>query len=788
MDHDAQGSSTHDSTISGLSILASETDEFYQQNVDLASQADKRRIQALVNTTLQPFRKARPRTRVALTMENLERNNASANALKESHRDASNRYSTSGSDSTGATNMPRQWGRKGIQRNDFLRRINSTGNRGQPEERPNDPDSIFRRRTLFTGDSFISDRERPASAGVDTATSLVGDDSPVAKHLKRHSMSGTQCTNQSLDCIIELEKEQPIITDSQAPSKSDFRRSDSTRQQEIDRLKEKAVTTNRLAEDRGSLRRPRLADAFRKTESYINTVPGDLDAQQNPSTSKAQSTQPLPDSLKGQKTVGLSSDATMAKDALLSPLEPGKKSSHELLRQFARASTSTPSPSSGSPKKRTTMMSPRAPGQRYLRDNTPKSQASPQAERVTPKLRTLGLQPSLFDPQLKDRTSAEVSPVEVSGTISPPRSRSASPPRSTSKAASAHKATKHEKPVQSALRKTPVVTGAWVDTPKPRAIRRRLSDSVLLRNRTADEHPQEPSKAVVIHKPSHAKSALEALLKDPRTPKTHREEDAFGDATMASLQDLAAPEASPADGAQSLLDIDDDTLDLVADVATPLHAPKSFAAQRQEQLALQRMARTLRTARHGLRDTSRLIQSMEDKVQHDTANNAVTPPNQHSNSSQSSNNHAGRCRTCGSHRAYPPVTLGTVLRATFKEFIAKLVYTDSTGRLRPNGLGFFVAFFGVWCVIEFALYECCTVNPLDYAGPRFAHLVETPRVPFVTFEIAARQIRAYWRPAMTLFAPVVSYLTEYFFGGSIPDSVDVWESAAPGRYRGFVEE
>lgn len=758
MDDDTHGSSTRDSAISGLSILDSETDEFYKQSVDLSKkEADEKRMQNLIKSNIQPFRKARPTNRVALTLENLQWNDAAVHVPKETQKDASYRPSTSGSDSTGSPNVPRQWGRKGRQRNDFLKRLNSMDEEG-PRAHPSDPNTILRRRTLFTGDSFNRDDGRPASAGADDGSHSVRGQ-PVSMHPKRHSISAAQRTNPSLDQIIELEKEQALAADRAPSSKPDPRKSEDTRQREIDRLKKSAVITNRLAEDRRSLRRPRLTDAFRKTDATSGMAPGEWDGQKDQFSTRLKSSRSMPDSLKSQKTVGFSSDTTMARDAPVSLGERGKTTSSELLRQFARASSSTPTSSSGSPKldvgkrsRDTSNLSVAHNSDRKVPDGT-------QDEKKPLKPKPLNTNLPNIDIHKKVPSPTEVSPIEVVGMISPPGSRDGPP---------AHVAAKHATLLGSDLPKTPKVAGAWVDTPTTYLSRRRLSDSALVARKTGLDEAQNPPNNATILKSEHPKSALEALLQGARNQNQQRDKTQpdLGDATIASLQDLAAEDST---AAQSLLELDDDTLDLVANASSPrLHTSSkqpSFEAQRQEQLALRRMALTLHTARLGLRDTSRRIKDMETQVDIADADDTTQQQQQQQLIPGSA------CPHCGHTR----ITLGTVLRATADEFLEKLYYVRRPdGRVRLTTLGVFSALFALWLLVELTLYECCTVNPLHYADRRYAHLVPRPRLPFVAVEMAMQPLEAYWRPFL---GPFLDAMRGTFVGevGRGPVEVFGWD-------------
>jgi hypothetical protein len=177
-----------------------------------------------------------------------------------------------------------------------------------------------------------------------------------------------------------------------------------------------------------------------------------------------------------------------------------------------------------------------------------------------------------------------------------------------------------ERPVLDA--KTPVVTGAWVDTPGPRTIRKHVSIS---RSRSSspkkgsprknkmpeksaahptEEAPKEPTIEVI--RPQLPSSALHALVQEAKA-QGRRESADFGDSTIHSLEDLVS---TPPEG-----DLDDDTLQ---GLQLPTTTPRNEAErQRQQELThLYRMNDRLRAARTSIRDASRGMKRVEDRVEH----------------------------------------------------------------------------------------------------------------------------------------------------------------------------
>ena len=749
---------TRDSGISDLSALDSTTDDFYKRGVDYLRRAgDESRMQPPSNGYVQPFRRARPVNKLALTMENLERNNAvSVNngPPKESHQDASIQlYSTSGSDSTGSPNVPKQWGRKGRQRNEFLRRINSTSAATAPaRERERDPDLIYPYRTGFTGDT--SPRLRR------TASTFERDPLAQRRSDKRNTID-YDTRNTTLDEIMELEKESAFVDNgSPTASKSERRkRSESITQKEIQSLRARAVTTSRLAEDGRTLRRPKsLADAFNQADATVDSILGDLNtSRNNPARHDNAYSQSLPDALKGRESTAPVADNPSPANAGSRTFdeEPPRSRSSELLRQLARASSTTPSSSPNSPRRRPPGIPQRTSSHRSRASQSSKSQnhASPgdmlgRDRPLTPK------STSSTDPRrrkLSEKTDSALVKTERGLRVAQESIRGSLSNNRLS-----------DKPAlkDSAIPKTPDIVGAWIDTPATQAGRYRLhhsaSDGALScrvgQQSRSSQAGHERQGAKYLDNPPYAKSVLEALLgdrsrKQGKHARPHKDEgpdaEPLNDETIASLQELAETDPSQA---QSLLDIDDTTLDLIANVSTPLSSRKptgraslSYEAQRQEQLALQRMAKTLKNARHGLKDTSRRLQRVEHEVE--LEGTSRIPDAQIKK--------YGCCPYCGcpgaAGRSGPPVTTlergkvqitRQVEQDTLLSFMLTLLWWVSLSRLyvrrkednriRLTRTGWGLLIFVVWAVVEDMLWFVLGLSLLHIiylaAGRRKAHV------------------------------------------------------------------
>lgn len=176
--------------------------------------------------------------------------------------------------------------------------------------------------------------------------------------------------------------------------------------------------------------------------------------------------------------------------------------------------------------------------------------------------------------------------------------------------------------------KTPVVTGAWIDTPAPRTSRRPAEPS-----RSPSRSPKKgsPSKRSLqkqpvvqpeeaaevapmqVNRPTLPGSALEAIVEEARAGGRRPRPDDFGDSTINSLEDIIGPSS----GAENIEigDLDEDTLQ---GLQVPTGIPRNEAERQRQQelLHLHSMNQRLRAARTSIRDASRGMKRVEDRVEH----------------------------------------------------------------------------------------------------------------------------------------------------------------------------
>lgn len=452
---------TRDSAISGLSILKDDTDEFYQQSLKHLARDRRRLRDATQGEPVKAFRRARTQPNAIEILADADKNlNESKDTLDSGK---SRRYSANGAPPSQteerplSPNVPKQWGRKGKQRNDYLRRINSTGDmtESKQESDRSDSDRIFRRRTLYTGDS-------PSSYDGDTPVASVEQGSPSSARRRRfttRSLSANLNTRRALDDIMALEQQEAQATDTKQQTEDSSERlksrslSDIRQQQEIDNVRERAVTTSRLAAvGKKTWDMPdSLAKAFRQTNENDQ---GALD-------------------------VGLDGSNRQ---------KHSRQDSKNLLKQLARVSSLSPSP----PKPQEAAVLP-------LPSSQPRPNSSPSIHRIQSQpssLKSVQLSPT------RPSTGSVESKVASDSLRLPPSPPSESDRKRTAKA--------------SDQVKTPRVTGAWIETPqilKPK----RSEPLASSEHSNQTEHPSQvprghPANDPVTKTSQHPQSALEKVL------------------------------------------------------------------------------------------------------------------------------------------------------------------------------------------------------------------------------------------------------------------------------------
>jgi len=348
---------------------------------------DQQRLQALSRdgsgARLQAFRKARPGTRVGLTLENLERQNGQAGS--NGRLGSPESVSSSERSDPPVQGIPREWGRKGRKNNDWLRKIPVKGG----EEWHEEPE--------VTHPAGPSHRQGEDTRNVDWSAAAAADvplpsveDSPEA--YRRH----VSPANSSLENIRQWELSEDLSLGSVlASTPAAYTRNtalDEIRQRELESLKTRRITSNELASirekspfqspsqrpaSRSSLRpRSRQEDFIRDdapitsginrpvnnnieedsiSQSWIHTDEQDivLPKQRRKLRSPIKSIK-LPSLIRKVSNPGADQESPQSPPAVnistaqgqTSPQRPSHKrqDSQDLLRRLARAASGTPSP------------------------------------------------------------------------------------------------------------------------------------------------------------------------------------------------------------------------------------------------------------------------------------------------------------------------------------------------------------------------------------------------------------------------------------------------------------
>ncbi|KAK4974810.1 hypothetical protein LTR28_009854 [Elasticomyces elasticus] len=778
------------SVYSGLTSLENETvtDEFDRALLQHAR--DAQRMQDVRNNG-QAFRKARPNPRIALTLDNLERNEQGSRSpwLRAQRLRSGSVGSSNGSDPP--VNVPKQWGTKGKQKNDWLRRIHAEEVEVRQEQQTEqqqqqDEDAIYPYRTAYTGDESPGGVDWDAAAADLPVQSV--EDTPLSLKRRRHASAPAllKKQNDSIQEIREWEIEGDFTSASLLASTPAMpprnRALDDIGNREVESMERQAVvTTNRLVHisEVNSNEAVKRQSGLRQSESHRQTETKLAETQRKTSHETRRVSQsrsllssnkeniPLPASMedtsppagmyKSVETIGSVDHAVQAK-ALTHPRRPSnrRQDSMALLRRLARVSSSSPSPTSAKdsandgeaeklsiPKRPNSSSEPVEPLSAGNTNSDYVAQGSPW------KAATRERQTSAQAPEVVQATDLDWQKLEAEESAPEPVSKPEPDPNNDKRPASP--------PIEQAALITPRVTGAWVETPGPGIDVRpllRTTDSTIIRafgspsgiavlggdgqlgdpldSQTADP-PQEP-----LPEPQHPGSALAAVVEEARNRPRANSDEALGESTINSLEDMINPNIDPT----FTLDLDQlrGELEDTSDQGRSL--TQAGKERRLELLNIEAMDKQLKAARTSLKDTSRSLRRAERRV--DTVKETVLP---HS-PPETTTNKAERCAQCGcsAHRS--------VFKSMWIEFRSLFYTWDRRSRLgiRFTWLGLLSLVFWAWFLTETTLcsYYC---HPL-YAESMVGYGVDenAPRYPFVIPTLLFRPFEVLWRPVLNLLA------------------------------------
>lgn len=619
---------------SGASFLENATDNSFGKAL-----AKHAKDEELVNNALknggQIFSKARVGERVGLTVENLRRNNGSHEVLI-SKLNGSWEGSIASDRSGPGVNVPRGWGRKGKGGKEWLGRINNTSGRGRSTgdspKLAKDRDSIATKENQ----ALPADAEVDwVSTAVDVPLPSIENGSSLGESISRGSTpKSTNRRNVPLERIQQWDMDDEDFTAgslqiSNSP-RIKVRNStlDRIRDREIESVERRAVTTSRLVEIREKTSKEQLR---RRSPSVpldeSQAVKGETTDQSERSFSAPSRNQTIPEDEghpipntpvvihKGPKhNSDKASEATRSSRGQAEPSKrpsPERQDSLSLLRQLARATSSSPSPSPakdlGEEKKQPiSEKEPQGPlptNHQSEQDNLPAKQKEAAEVNIPQERDTfLGI-------KLQEETEKTPRP--------PPQIRDL---------------------------KTPHVMGAWIDTPLPTGnrgpplptpadmedvndltfgINEELSHLGIpgLKGGSSDDPPRASTNDTGNRGPKETKSktpisALATLLDDARkglqgdvkTEKEDDEDSQLDEDTMQSLQDLIADETDFSD----FLKLIEDKPSLADPEGRPL---TSTERERQmETLALDRMNKRLKALGLSIHDAKRGISKLAQQV------------------------------------------------------------------------------------------------------------------------------------------------------------------------------
>lgn len=584
------------SVVSGLSELENDAEDEFDKLM-IRNERDRRRLSQATSGRPQAFAKARTHPRVGLTLENLERNSeaAAASANVKSDRPPSSSGSTR---SDPAIHAPVTWGMKSRSNRHWMRAIAYE----ERQQQTSDPSDDATNGHYNNNDANLPHRSV--------------EDSPLSH---KTSMVGTpRAESEEWDLTFELNEASMIASTPYIPRSTVL---DDIRRREIESSKDRS----------GSPEPTNRRSSFtRKTESLSNAASKPTSVlQESPPPQKKlrMRTQSWQSIGKSQPVMGMAKEdippamykstesiATVDREVVATAQRiPPKRVPHrrhdsqDLLRRLARASN-TPSPA----RPQTTPPEPAS-----VSSETGPAHAESSKEN--------GVESAGENASAPDAVSQPTVPASEIGTE---RDGSQKTPHEAEPLPESPTETRDvdatPMPVERTILnpKTPVVTGAWVDTPGPRTIQRSVSAS---RSRSRSSSPKRlnsrktkslerlksskdapENAAMEIIRPQLPRSALQALVEEAKAQGRRSSAD-FGDSTINSLEELITPLTEIA--------MDEDTLQ---GLEIPTDVPRNDAErQRQQELFhLHRMNDRLRAARTSIRDASRGMKRVEGRVEH----------------------------------------------------------------------------------------------------------------------------------------------------------------------------
>ena len=563
--------------------------------------------------------------------------------------------------SVSAARKPREWGRKGRRGNEWLRAIKMDDG-----VLPGYRDHVDVNGYLGE-ESIIQDDWNELDA--DGVMPII-EDSPLSKKGSRHTTPlALKLESTSLDKIRQWEMTDDLtfgslITSTPAvPSRRKEQKNtmlDDIKRMEIENVKEMAITKSQLnkiqesspEEERERMQKPseyRLSkhqqgknwkNRHRSKQEEQKEIPNSRYLQtdtltsdntrshnKSPKRESRNSTSPIM-VYKYSQAFSEVDRKTKAEAQLKSPKSNSRRQhdSHNLLRKLARATSNSPSPAAVLPVDAVANIQN---SQRIEEIETNNDAKSVHAGRSTKKRSPLTKATTTVESAFKSALATPMKDLQEYNQQDRDTIKKYSQPNATN---------------QMIVAKTPVITGAWIDTPAPYR-----SGPTYLPTPTPDplyDEKRQPEKLEdqngedkrhVLYPSDERKyprSALAAVIekvkgaryKDPENAvvsldeannmdgyENDEEYNQFGDSTILSLEELI----SPLDDEQhtgTLTKLDEDTL---RNLQLPTEPPRTKAEKQryQELVTLKEMQSRLDAARTSIRDASRSIKRVEQQVE-----------------------------------------------------------------------------------------------------------------------------------------------------------------------------
>ena len=688
------------SIISGLDSMDDDTDEFGRMVLQHAR--DEQRISHALQRPSQPFRKARPTPRIEHVLEGRREPEMLAGRDSPQEPWEQNRApsAASSNDSEPPLNVPKDWGRKCKHSSSWLRRMRDP----EPEAQAalSEGEAILPHKTAFTGDDSLA---------VDW---LAAADSPISARRRRYGSSPEilQKQNALREKAVSWEVEQDFTAASllastpAVPSRSHM--SDDIRRREIDSIQHQAVAASRLEHfsvERSSSDRIRQRLSGRLSRNPREAARPKISPEPKHSRRDlSHDKENVPLSQQRSSVLKGLEAAVAANDNVRASAQKTRTDAQALLRRLARASSKSPSPAPES-----------------MAINHEKVRFSEEVDR-------------------RSRASSAHAPEAITMHNGPFVLEATPMPNCA-----------HEAPA-----KTPVVTGAWVDTPRPRIETRapaQITDQTTLHipinpvQEPQELSPQNGSLKRTHSEPARPTSALTDLLTTARGNPTSNE---YGEDTIASLEDLLDPTLQNLD---NTLELDNDNDNLQAELdrlhSTGRPASKADRDRENELRTIAGMNKRLRAARLGIRDAKTGLRKFERDI-----GLATTTP---TTTSTATTAPSVPCTTC---TASSHATNHSVISAALIEVSSLFVRRgERTKKLTP--LSWTILALLAWYIAE--CVTCALVCPPLYAETMTGYGVDAdaPRFPFALPGVLLRPLRFLWWPVLRLLVLVFGGLGRY---------------------------